>query len=115
MKNIIAASFLSLIVILTFLVPVFASSRDSNILENDLLITEFSVPITPYGYDYDAIYYDYNHPYIYNNISSNFPSTIRVTERRSGRIYAGTLRFTGKYTCNGSNCNGKYTGALYLQ
>lgn len=115
MKKIITASFLSLIVILTCLIPVFVSSSDSNILENDLSNTELTVSITPFGYDDDAIYYDYNHPYIYNNISSNFPSTIRVTEHRSGRIYAGMLRFTGKYTCYGSNCNGQYTGTLYLQ
>ena len=107
-KKILAVSFVMMLVMLC-ISPIFAKSK-GNDLENE---KAFSYQVRARGFEDEAIYYTYNNPYYYYN-SSDFPSSISITERKGNALYSGTLRYTGHHQCNGSSCVGEYAGVLYF-
>lgn len=108
-KKILAVSFVMMLVMLCTS-PIFAKSE-----ENDLGNEKaFSYQVRARGFEDEAIYYTYNNPYYYYNNSSDFPSSISITERRGNALYSGTLKYTGHHQCNGSSCVGEYAGVLYF-
>lgn len=108
-KKILAVSFVMMLVMLCTS-PIFAKSK-----ENDLGNEKaFSYQVMARGFEDEAIYYTYNNPYYYYNNSSDFPSSISITERRGNALYSGTLKYTGHHQCNGSSCVGEYAGVLYF-
>lgn len=108
-KKILAVSFVMMLVMLCTS-PIFAKSK-----ENDLGNEKaFSYQVRARGFEDEAIYYTYNNPYYYYNNSSDFPSSISITERRGNALYSGTLKYTGHHQCNGSSCVGEYAGVLYF-
>lgn len=108
-KKILAVSFVMMLLMLCTS-PIFAKSK-----ENDLGNEKaFSYQVRARGFEDEAIYYTYNNPYYYYNNSSDFPSSISITERRGNALYSGTLKYTGHHQCNGSSCVGEYAGVLYF-
>lgn len=108
-KKILAVSFVMMLVMLC-ISPIFAKSKEND-LENE---KAFSYQVRARGFEDEAIYYTYNNPYYYYNNSSDFPSSISITERRGNALYSGTLKYTGHHQCNGSSCVGEYAGVLYF-
>lgn len=108
-KKILAVSFVMMLVMLC-ISPIFAKSKEND-LENE---KAFSYQVRARGFEDEAIYYTYNNLYYYYNNSSDFPSSISITERRGNALYSGTLKYTGHHQCNGSSCVGEYAGVLYF-
>ena len=104
--------------ILTFIVVGFivfsinisaSASQGLDIVQDDTdSLVEITSEMTPFGYDDDAIYYTRSSPFWKVQRSEYFEPSIYRTETRSGLLFTGTLKFTGRVINDG---NGRYRGA----
>lgn len=93
---------------------VFASNEFNFIADESQKNVKSYYDIVQLGYDDDAIYYTRSSPFWKIQRSAFFDQTIYRTETRNGRLYTGTLNFTGRVTDEGNGrYRGEYTGTLY--